>query len=166
MPLCTHRRATRAQTEKTIRAIRAIFSAAGAGRSLTFTFPVLNSFMGITSLPGRPAVNMDFYYCNPFFRRCKQNFRQTGKFFDRKQRKPPKCLDFKPKPPKNRPEPPSGGALPGKPSGQKPPAAAQADVPAAQGEVVVEPDPEDTQQEEPVGEHRVLRAQRPQKAVK
>ena len=61
---------------------------------------------------------------------------------------------------------PSGGALPGKPSGQKPPAAAQTDVPAAQGEVVVEPDPEDTQQEKPVGERRVLWAQRPQKAVK
>ena len=51
-------------------------------------------------------------------------------------------------------------------SGQKPPAAAQTDVPAAQGEAVVEPDPEDTEEKHPVGEHRVLRPQRTQKAVK
>lgn len=109
---------------------------------------------------------MGFYYCNPFFRRCKQNFRETEKFFDGKQHQPEKALDFKPKPTKTRPQPPSGGALPGKTPDEKPPAAAQTDVPGAQGEVVVEPDPEGGKQKDSVGEHRVLWPQGPEKAVK
>ena len=64
-------RTANAAMEKRISTISATFRLGGAERSLTLNFPVLNSFMGFSSAPVPARLNMVFYYCNPFFHRCK-----------------------------------------------------------------------------------------------
>jgi hypothetical protein len=53
------------------------------------------------------------FYCNPFFHRCKQNFRKIQKFFYRKADYSEKTGHCHPKTGKNRPEDPSCRGFPG-----------------------------------------------------
>jgi hypothetical protein len=115
-----------------------------AGRTSTFTClgGVLFSAMGFLSPLLSSFADFRTLYCNPFFRRCKQNFYKFQKFFPRSQKKPEKPPEKSPDSGKHRPEPLSERDFPEQNSACHGKQVNNPDISPADSEGDIDPDPD------------------------
>ncbi|MCI7808696.1 hypothetical protein MR626_05340 [bacterium] len=105
-------------------------------------------------------------YCNPFFPRCKQNFRKMQKFFSGQGQKSPQISQLFPKQPKNRPQSLSSGTFPDHTACRQSGKIPHPKIPTADPKGEKKPDPDCPQQESPIGQRRMPGPGRTQEAVK
>jgi len=138
-----------------------------AGRTSTFTClgGVFFSAMGFLSPRFPQFADFRTLYCNPFFRRCKQNFCKFQNFFPGNQNplenQSPKVPEFK----KHRLKPLTEGFFPDQNAGNHPDQIHCPDISPADGEADIDPDPHRPQGKYHICQNAAFPSHRTKKSV-